>query len=405
MDGLNQNNTSHTSHSASASTSTPSSTTASSRRRLTKKPPSSHQQYAHRSSHSLDAAAVTAGRFDALSLQSKRSSTSLTRAPSAPLARSPTKPNSNNASNGSSPRHLPTSSAAPVPAGPGNPTLHHHNNHNHQYQYQQQQHHHHHQQQQSRSLNPSPILPGGEFSTGLSFSSRPPSASANAGRDPGRSRDQYRLSDPHNNNLNYGPGTGTSNHRRLVSRASEEFIGAPFDGSAILNRIEATKSPVLSPTRPNNPRGAYTTPDARTAGLFRHSASFSAAADSMAASEKSQGSKPSDSAKRFSDESKEPKMSSVLRKKSGFSGFMTSLVGSPKKPTISAPENPVHVTHVGYDSSTGQFTVSRLTYCVVNCFCRHLLPFFPFFFCLLAFRVLIFSCVATCRACPRNGND
>lgn len=290
---------------------------------------------------------MTAGRFDALSIQSKRSSTSLTRAPSAPLARSPTKPTSN-ASNGSSPRHLPTSNAAAaaaaavstaaVPAGPGNPPL--------QYQHQQ------------RSLNPSPILPGGEFSSGLSFSSRPPSASANAGRDPARSRDQYRLSDPHNNNLNYGPGTGTSTHRRLNSRASEEFIGAPFDGSAILNRIEATKSPALSPSRPNIPRAAFTTPDARTAGLFRQSASFSAA-DPMAASEKSHGSKPSDNAKRFSDESKEPKMTSVLRKKSGFSGFMTSLVGSPKKPTISAPENPVHVTHVGYDSSTGQFTVSR----------------------------------------------
>lgn len=61
--------------------------------------------------------------------------------------------------------------------------------------------------------------------------------------------------------------------------------------------------------------------------------------------------------KRFSDEGREVR-SAVLRKKSGFSGFMNSLVGSPKKPIISAPENPVHVTHVGYDSSTGQFTVS-----------------------------------------------
>ncbi|KAL2264669.1 hypothetical protein VTJ83DRAFT_7179 [Remersonia thermophila] len=60
--------------------------------------------------------------------------------------------------------------------------------------------------------------------------------------------------------------------------------------------------------------------------------------------------------KRYSDESKESKLPSMLRKKSGFSGFMNSLVGSPKKPLISAPENPVHVTHVGYDSSTGQFT-------------------------------------------------
>jgi p21-activated kinase 1 len=51
-------------------------------------------------------------------------------------------------------------------------------------------------------------------------------------------------------------------------------------------------------------------------------------------------------------------MPGLLRKKTGISGFMSSLVGSPKKPLISAPENPVHVTHVGYDSQTGQFTVS-----------------------------------------------
>jgi p21-activated kinase 1 len=50
----------------------------------------------------------------------------------------------------------------------------------------------------------------------------------------------------------------------------------------------------------------------------------------------------------------------VVRKKSGFSGFVNSLVGSQKKPMISAPENPIHVTHVGYDSSTGQFTVRCL---------------------------------------------
>lgn len=335
MDGFNQNNTSH--HPASTPTATaPTSTSSSSRRRLTKKPPSSHHQYhqhhQHRSSNSVDASA--AGRFDALSIQSKRSSTSLRRAPSAPPARTPT----SNASNSSSPRHPPTSSASTAAA-------------NHHY------HHHHHPQQHSRSLNPSPIIPGGEFSSGLSFSQSPTigaSASAYAFRDPARSKEHYRLSDPHSNNLNHGTGTGASAHHRLNSKASEEFIGAPFDGSAILTSIEATKSPTSS-HRPTLSRLAHTTPDARVAGLSkRQSSSFSAAAGNMAASEKSQGFSQS---KRFSDESKEPKMS-VLRKKSGFSGFMTSLVGSPKKPTISAPENPVHVTHVGYDSSTGQFTVS-----------------------------------------------
>jgi p21-activated kinase 1 len=51
----------------------------------------------------------------------------------------------------------------------------------------------------------------------------------------------------------------------------------------------------------------------------------------------------------------------MMRKKSGFSGFMSSIgVGSPRGVKISAPENPVHVTHVGYDNQTGQFTVSVL---------------------------------------------
>lgn len=311
MDGPNQNN-------ANLASST------SSRRRLTKKPPSSHQHYQkHRSSNSID------GRLDAQSLQSNRSSTSLRRAPSAPPARTPT---SKNASNNSSPRHHPLSTTNSAAAGPGN---------------------------HQRSLNPSPIVPSGEFA-GLSFShSHTPTATASASRDPVR-RDHYRLSDPHNNKLNYGSGPATSSHHRLHSRASEEFIGAPFDGSAILNRIEATKTPTTL-NRPPIPHTAYTTPDARITGSSsRQSASFSAAPNTMAA-EKSQGAKVSEGQlngpKRFSDEAKEPKMSTVLRKKSGFSGFMTSLVGSPKKPLISAPENPVHVTHVGYDSSTGQFTV------------------------------------------------
>lgn len=78
-------------------------------------------------------------------------------------------------------------------------------------------------------------------------------------------------------------------------------------------------------------------------------------------SEKSQGPRVTEAqtpnTTRYSDEGKELKGPGVLRKKSGFSGLMSTLVGSQKKPVISAPENPVHVTHVGYDSSTGQFTV------------------------------------------------
>ncbi|POS82322.1 hypothetical protein EPUL_005388 [Erysiphe pulchra] len=61
--------------------------------------------------------------------------------------------------------------------------------------------------------------------------------------------------------------------------------------------------------------------------------------------------------KRYSDEAKDIK-SGTAKKKSGFSGFISTTfgVGSVKNVKISAPENPVHVTHVGYDNQTGKFT-------------------------------------------------
>ncbi|KAM0254871.1 hypothetical protein ACHAQJ_006308 [Trichoderma viride] len=148
---------------------------------------------------------------------------------------------------------------------------------------------------------------------------------------------RYRLSDP-----NQGE-----------RRGNEDLIGAPFDGTTILNHIEATKftnSPPSLVKAATDPRFARPSP--------RTSASYGGAMDPTAL-EKSQAGRAIDaglmSPKRFSDEAKEPKPTTT-RKKSGFSGFVNSLVGSQRKPVISAPENPVHVTHVGYDSTTGQFT-------------------------------------------------
>ena len=69
--------------------------------------------------------------------------------------------------------------------------------------------------------------------------------------------------------------------------------------------------------------------------------------------------------KRYSDETKEPKPG-VTRKQSGLKSMLGSMgLMSPRGPKISAPENPVHVTHVGYDNETGQFTVSLL-FTVIN---------------------------------------
>ena len=51
------------------------------------------------------------------------------------------------------------------------------------------------------------------------------------------------------------------------------------------------------------------------------------------------------------------KSSNSVRKKTGFSNFMNNMLGSPKRVEISSPSNPVHVTHVGFNFVTGEFTV------------------------------------------------
>ncbi|KAF5002843.1 hypothetical protein FGRMN_97 [Fusarium graminum] len=263
-------------------------TATSHRRKLIKK----HPTYASaRSSSGFDG-----GAFDAQSLESKRSSQSLRRAPSAPPARSnPATVADWQDSDRSHPQLSANNSLRPVP---------------------------------------SPILPQGNFIPANHWAPVP--------------RNSNRLSDPH--------------LRPLSNNAvQDDLIGAPFDGAAILNRIESIK--ITSPKAPTHhhlpPQIVKSPTDSRLASpALRTSTSFSAMDSSL--SEKGLGPRvttdgPSANPKRYSDDGRDFKPS-VLRKKSGFSGFMNSLVGSPKKPVISAPENPVHVTHVGYDSSTGQFT-------------------------------------------------
>lgn len=63
---------------------------------------------------------------------------------------------------------------------------------------------------------------------------------------------------------------------------------------------------------------------------------------------------------RYSDEADGPKSRRLDNKKKGtFSTFMSNMLGSPRRPTISTPTNPMHVTHVSIDNQTGEFTVRR----------------------------------------------
>lgn len=168
------------------------------------------------------------------------------------------------------------------------------------------------------------------------------------------------------------PQYGASQHyygdaSHLSPRTSDDLIGQPFDSTAILNHFDPSKpSPSMqSPPRRPAPPPLTQTPDARSPPPhLRASMSFSSGDEAP----RSRLTSPSDigtpimTPQSFTypsapEENKEPRRG-MLRKKSGFSRVMSSIgVGSPKGVKISAPENPVHVTHVGFDNSTGQFTV------------------------------------------------
>ncbi|KAF1829512.1 Pkinase-domain-containing protein [Decorospora gaudefroyi] len=64
-------------------------------------------------------------------------------------------------------------------------------------------------------------------------------------------------------------------------------------------------------------------------------------------------------ANRYSDGSGDgakKRLSGGAKKKGTFSTFVSSMLGSPRRPTISTPTNPMHVTHVSIDNQTGEFT-------------------------------------------------
>lgn len=257
--------------------------------------------------------------------------------------------------------------------------------HHHNLSVQLHAHHQLHSQRSSASLQRSPSAPTfpryhpppahGRARTG---SVNPASSNSSLDRDRERDRDRRSsgISGPSPNLAApdsvapSGPGGGQrlSNPTRPLTEKPEktsddEFIGAPFDGSEILDRLDATKAAGYhtSLRKPPPPPLAQPASDPLMAELtLQHSASFSSSEKSSEKSTPRVGENQLISPKRYSDEGKEPRQG-MIRKKSGFSGFMSSIgVGSPRGVKISAPENPVHVTHVGYDNQTGQFTVRPL---------------------------------------------
>lgn len=140
-------------------------------------------------------------------------------------------------------------------------------------------------------------------------------------------------------------------------------VGPTFNSAAVDEALLSVKTGVnvgAGPRRPSPPQHSYTynadQPSKYKNPTLRQSASFTALARKM--DTPPSGSK-SPRSNRYSDEGDAAKKrhSGGGKKKGTFSSFMSNLVSSPRRPTISTPTNPMHVTHVSIDNETGEFTV------------------------------------------------
>ena len=176
------------------------------------------------------------------------------------------------------------------------------------------------------------------------------SSSSSLERSPHPSHPQH--SDSHANRYPY------ASRQSFDETTSEEFNAHP----GTLSTLDSTKASGYqnSLRRPGPPPLSYTSPNAKIMSpSLRQSASFSMGDRSNANPTPPDGDAVSiSSSKRYSDEA--GKNSTPWKKKGGISTFFGNVLGSPRTNgvKISAPENPVHVTHVGFDNETGQFTVS-----------------------------------------------
>lgn len=151
----------------------------------------------------------------------------------------------------------------------------------------------------------------------------------------------------------------------VTDKSTPQLIGAPFDAQAIYKSVQQQQQqqPLASQTKTRPPPLKHShTADARLiTPRLRQSASFAALGTNMdtITPPRSDGGTKSPR-QRYSDESgdsQKNRKSDGGKKKGGFSSFMNSLVGSPRRPTISTPTNPMHVTHVSIDNETGLYTV------------------------------------------------
>ena len=177
------------------------------------------------------------------------------------------------------------------------------------------------------------------------------------------SHDPQRTPTSSNSSLDR-PGNPSSDpyprHHQYARQSFEETVPDEFNPHpGTLSSLDSTKATgyPTSLRRPGPPPSSHTAPYGKAMSpSLRPSASFSSTDRSFDRVRSGSESGYSSSSKRYSDDANGVKAG---KKKSMMSSFIGSVIGSPRpNPVkISAPENPVHVTHVGFDNQTGQFTV------------------------------------------------
>lgn len=123
------------------------------------------------------------------------------------------------------------------------------------------------------------------------------------------------------------------------------------------NPEQYTTARIYHPSEiPPQPQQTLTPPDSRTFPLLQSPHSMDCSVD--ATSPQSEKGDAINHNRLSNDSTVSAKPTLSARKKSGFSSFINSVLTSPRNIKISAPANPIHMIHVGYDNVTGQFTVS-----------------------------------------------
>ncbi|CAI7625850.1 unnamed protein product [Penicillium palitans] len=159
-------------------------------------------------------------------------------------------------------------------------------------------------------------------------------------------------------NLTSRSRTRSSNRFSYNEQSSDELNG-PYETRGMLSALDEN-SAETDPHSQQKPelRSHHTSPDTRGRHSLRQSASFTTLTQRMDSFAHRETERPPNAAKRYSGDGNPPAAPRTRQsKKASFSRFVDSMLGSPgRNMKISAPENPVHVTHVGYDNQTGQFT-------------------------------------------------